>query len=67
MTFLLFIWSLNNGVLQLETKEPPVYYELKACQAAARKAENAALLFEGIATKARISAYCTPRKVSEQQ
>ena len=67
MSYLLFIWSLTNGVLVLESKDPPVYYELTACQAAARKAENAPLLFEGITPEVKISAYCTPRKITEQQ
>lgn len=67
MSYVLFIWMLSGNSLSLESKEPPIYYELKACEAAARKAENAYLLFEGVVPEVKVKAYCTPRKISEQQ
>ena len=66
MTSLLFIWIMSGGVLRLEG-EPQTFYELEACNAAARKAENAHLLFEGAMTKTQIRAYCAPKKLSKQK
>lgn len=45
MTSVLFIWVLAQGVLAPPTTE--TFYTLEACQAAARKAENSLVLFEG--------------------
>lgn len=66
MTSLLFIWVMNAGVLTL-AGEPQTFYELDACQAAARKAENANLIFEGIMSKTQIRAYCTPKRLGTEK
>lgn len=51
MTSVLFIWVLAQGVLAPPTTE--TFYTLEACQAAARKAENSLVLFEGQRPDAR--------------
>mgnify|MGYP000844824105 FL=1 len=66
MTALLFIWIMNAGVLTLAA-EPQTFYTLEACNAAARKAENAGLLFEGAMTKTQVRAYCSPKKLSKDK
>ncbi len=62
MTSLLFIWIMNAGSLTM-AGEPQTFYSLEACQAAARKAENASLLFEGVMTKTQVRAYCSPKRL----
>ena len=66
MTSLLFIWVMNAGVLTL-AGEPQTFYELDACLAAARKAENSPLIFEGVMSKTQIRAYCTPRRLTKEK
>jgi hypothetical protein len=64
MTSILFVWIMNAGAITLAT-EPQTFYTLEACNAAARKAENAGLLFEGVMTKTQVRAYCSPKKLSK--
>jgi hypothetical protein len=66
MTSVLFIWVMNAGVLTL-AGEPQTFYELDACLAAARKAENAPLIFEGVMSKTQIRAYCTPKRLTKEK
>lgn len=65
MTTFLFIWMMQNGVLQKPVVK--TFYTLEACNAAARKAENAHLLFEGIMSTTQIRAYCSPKKLGVDQ
>lgn len=62
MTYFLYIWLMTGGVITLPA-EPTTYYTLDACNAAARKAENARLLFEGVVSKTQIRAYCSPKRL----
>lgn len=64
MTSVLFIWIMQAGAITL-AGEPQTFYSLEACHAAARKAENAGLLFEGVMTKTQVRAYCSPKKLSK--
>ena len=64
MTSVLFIWIMNAGALSLAS-EPQTFYSLEACNAAARKAENASLLFEGVMTKTQVRAYCSPKRLDK--
>lgn len=66
MTSLLFIWVMNAGVLTL-AGDPQTFYSLDACNAAARKAENAHLIFEGVMTKTQVRAYCTPKRLGKEE
>lgn len=66
MATLLYIWVLSQGQLRLEGK-PESYYTLEACNAAARKAENARLLFEGAMTDDQIRAYCSPKRLGKDE
>lgn len=65
MTSVLFIWALAQGVLAPPTTE--TFYTLEACQAAARKAENSLVLFEGQRPDAQIRAYCSPKRISKDK
>ncbi len=66
MTSLLFIWIMTAGSLTM-AGEPQTFYSLDACQAAARKAENAAVLFEGVMTKTQVRAYCAPKRLNKDK
>lgn len=66
MTSVLFIWIMTAGNLAL-AGEPQTFYSLEACNAAARKAENASLLFEGVMTKTQVRAYCSPKRLDKQE
>lgn len=66
MTSVLFIWMMTAGELKL-VNEPQTFYSLEACQAAARKAENAYLLFEGVMTKTQVRAYCSPKRLGTEE
>lgn len=65
MTSVLFIWVLTQGVLQ-----PPVtetFYTLDACQAAARKAENAPLIFSAPMPDVEVRAYCSTKRLNKDK
>ncbi len=66
MTSVLFIWIMTAGSLAM-AGEPQTFYSLEACQAAARKAENAYLLFEGVMTKTQVRAYCAPKRLGKEE
>lgn len=66
MTSLLFIWIMNAGAITL-AGEPQTFYSLEACNAAARKAENAGVLFEGVMTKTQVRAYCSPKRLDKAE
>lgn len=66
MTSVLFIWIMQAGAITL-AGEPQTFYSLEACQAAARKAENAGVLFEGVMTKTQVRAYCSPKRLGKEE
>lgn len=63
MTAVLFIWVLSQGALATPVTE--TFYTLEACQAAARKAENSIILFEGQRPDAQIRAYCSLKRLNK--
>lgn len=66
MTSVLFIWVLTQGALQ-----PPVpvdtFYTLEACEASARKAENALVLFSDVKLNPdiQVRAYCSTKRLAK--
>lgn len=65
MTSVLFVWILTQGVLQ-----PPVtetFYTVEACQAAARKAENALILFDVRPGDVQVRAYCSTKRLAKDK
>lgn len=66
MPAVMYVWLMTAGVITLP--QPPVtFYTVEACEAAARKAENARLLFEGVESKTQIRAYCVTKRIGKDQ